>query len=113
MIPDTALGHPWRRGILTTVLAASIPVLVASVRSGSFLFHRPLGLDSAEEGTKNGMSEVKLSVWIVGVLLATAPLLVVFDGNVMAYINETVVQLQQVPAYIEAVMENANKRTRK
>lgn len=113
MIPDTALGHPWRWGILTTVLAASIPVLVASVRSGSFLVHRPLGLDSAEEGTKNGMSEVKLSVWIVGVLLATAPLLVVFDGNVMAYINETVVQLQQVPAYIEAVMENANKRTRK
>lgn len=108
MILDTALNHPWRWGILVSVLSASLLILVALVRSGSFLFYRPQELKPVE-APEVEVSIPGKSLWIVGSLLAVAPLLVIFAGHVMAFTTETVTQLQQVPVYIEAVMENPIK----
>ncbi len=108
MILDTVLNHPWRWGILAIVLAASLLILIALARSGSFLFYRPQELQSVKESDTETPIPGK-SLWIVGSLLAVAPLLVLFAGDVMAFTTETVTQLQGVPAYIEAVMENPIK----
>ncbi len=107
MILDTALEHPWRWGILASVLTASLLILVSLTRAGSFLFFRPQAIES-EEGAQIDAPPPVRGLWIVGSLLAAAPLLALFAGSVTAYANETVAQLQQVPLYIEAVMQNQN-----
>jgi multicomponent K+:H+ antiporter subunit D len=108
MILDTVLNHPWRWGILAIVLTASLLILIALARSGSFLFYRPQELQSVKESDIETPIPGK-SLWIVGSLLAVAPILVLFAGDVMAFTTETVTQLQGVPAYIEAVMDNPIK----
>jgi len=105
MILDTALAHPWRWGVLTCVLAASLLTLIALVRSGSFLFYRPLA-ESQAENVSVAPNRPCSGLWLVGSLLTVAPLLAVFAGSVMDYTSETVAQLQATPLYIQAVMEN-------
>ena len=105
MILETALSHPWRWAVFTSILISSLLILVALARSGSFLFYRSQELAPTEEVL--GQSPIKTSgLWIVGSLLAAAPLLVFFAGNVMTFTTATVTQLQQVPVYIEAVLDN-------
>ncbi len=103
MILEAALNHPWRWFVLASTLTASLLILVALVRSGSFLFYRPQEIAFAEDD-QLGEPPVKSALWIIGSLLVIAPLLVLFAGEVMDFTTETATQLQQVPEYIEAVM---------
>jgi multicomponent K+:H+ antiporter subunit D len=105
MILDAALAHPWRWAVLASTLTASLLILIALVRSGSFLFFRPQELPGVDVA-QLGESPNKPALWIIGSLLIMAPLLVVFAGGVMEFTTETSKQLQQVPEYIEAVLEN-------
>ncbi|MEZ5328755.1 MAG: monovalent cation/H+ antiporter subunit D [Verrucomicrobiales bacterium] len=105
MILDAALAHPWRWIVLACTLTASLLILVALVRSGSFLFFRPQEMAS-EENVPLGESPKKPALWIIGSMLLTAPLLVLFAGELMKFTDVTATQLQNVPKYIEAVLEN-------
>jgi multicomponent K+:H+ antiporter subunit D len=107
MILDAALAHPWRWVVLASTLTASLLILIALVRSGSFLFYRPQAMAVAENAQEEEDSSLnKSALWIIGGLLVTAPLLVLFAGWVTEFTDETSRQLQQVPKYIEAVLEN-------
>jgi multicomponent K+:H+ antiporter subunit D len=106
MILDAALAHSWRWPVLTGTLFASLLILVALVRSGSFLFFRPQEM-AVEENVQLGEPPKTSALWIIGSLLMAAPLLVVFAGGLMGFATETATQLQQVPNYIEAVLENS------
>lgn len=105
MILDAALAHPWCWAVLASVLTASLLILVALVRSGSFLFYRPQQV-APETEVQIGESPRSSALWIIGSLLVTAPLLVLFAGPVMDFATQTATQLQLVPAYIDAVMGN-------
>ncbi|MFT5104681.1 MAG: multicomponent K+:H+ antiporter subunit D [Pseudoalteromonas tetraodonis] len=104
MILEAALAHPWRWSVLASILFASLLILVALVRSGSFLFYRPQEMARAEN-VQLGESPNKSALWIIGGMLVVAPLLVLFAGVVMEFTTETATQLQDVPKYIEAVLE--------
>ncbi len=104
MILDAALAHPWRWLILTCTLTASLLILVALVRSGSFLFYRPQEI-ALVENVQLGESPKRSALWIIGSMLVVAPLLVLYAGGVMEFTTETSTQLQQVPKYIEAVLQ--------
>lgn len=104
MILDAALKHSWGWTVLGIVLTASLLVLVAMVRSGSFLFFRPQQLPIEEERPQISESSKKAPLLIIGSLLATAPLLVLLAGKVTSYTSKTAAQLQQVPVYIEEVI---------
>ncbi len=104
MILDAALKHEWGWIVLGTVLTASLLVLVAMVRSGSFLFFRPQQLATEEEPPQNLKSSNRTPLIIVASLLAMAPLLVLMAGKVTTYTSKTAAQLQQVPVYIEEVI---------
>jgi hypothetical protein len=58
------------------------------------------------ENVPLGESPKRSALWIIGSMLVVAPLLVVFAGGVMEFTTETATQLQNVPKYIEAVLEN-------
>jgi multicomponent K+:H+ antiporter subunit D len=103
MILETALAHPWRWSVLASILTASLLILVALVRSGSFLFYRPQEM-ALVENVQLGESPKKSALWIIGSLLMVAPMLVLFAGVVMEFTTETATQLQDVPKYIEAVL---------
>lgn len=105
LILDAALAHPWRWAVLAVVLSGSLLILVALARSGSFLFYRP---SPAVLEKPPVMPEPfpKTALGVITALLAAAPLLVILAGPVTAFTGETVAQLQQVPAYIKAVMNN-------
>lgn len=105
MILEAALAHPWWWCVLASTLTASLIILVALVRSGSFLFYRPQGM-ALSENVQLGEPPEKSALWVIGSLLVIAPILVLFAGPVMDYTTKTATQLQQVPAYIDAVMEN-------
>ncbi len=105
MILDAALAHPWRWIVLASTLVASLLILVALVRSGSFLFYRPQEMALVED-SQLGEPPRKSALWIIGSMLVTAPLLVLFAGGVMEFTNETAKQMQQIPEYIEAVLGN-------
>lgn len=105
MILDSALKHPWGWTVLGIVLTASLLVLVAMVRSGSFLFFRPTQLPSGDN-PQIGESPKKAPLLIMGSLLAMSPLLVLFAGKATTYTSQTAIQLQQVPEYIEGVLGN-------
>jgi len=104
MILNAALNHPWAGVILATVLTASLLLLMALVRSGSFLFFRPKQ-DGEEVETSAGQSPPKAAYAICLGLLAAGPFLVIFAGPITQFTRETADQLQQVPAYIEKVIE--------
>jgi multicomponent K+:H+ antiporter subunit D len=105
MILDAALAHPWRWPVLVCTLMASLLILLALVRSGSFLFYRPQEIALVED-FQPGESPGKSALWIIGSLLVIAPLLVLFAGGVMDFTTNTATQLHQVPEYIEAVLGN-------
>ncbi|MFT5188200.1 MAG: multicomponent K+:H+ antiporter subunit D [Verrucomicrobiales bacterium] len=105
MILDAALEHPWRWSVLASVLTASLLILVALVRSGSFLFYRPQQVALIEDALIVE-SPKKSALWLISGLLVMSPLLALFAGEVMNFTTKTATQLQQVPAYIEAVMRN-------
>jgi multicomponent K+:H+ antiporter subunit D len=105
MILDAALSHPWRWIVLAGVLTASLLILVALIRSGSFLFFRPQGMAS-DENVQAGESPKQATLWIIGGMLVVAPLLVLLAGGVMEFTTEIAKQLQDVPKYIEAVLGN-------
>lgn len=105
MILEAALSHPWRWVVLACVLTASLLILVALVRSGSFLFFRPQGMAS-DENIPPGESPKTPALWIIGGMLVVAPLLVLFAGAVMEFTTEISKQLHDVPQYIEAVLGN-------
>ena len=104
MILNAAMEHPWRWLVLTCTLSASLLIMVALVRSGSFLFFRPQEM-ALGEADQSGEPPKRAALWIIGSLLVTAPLLVLFAGGVMEFTTETATQLQEVPKYIEAVLE--------
>ncbi|MCB1062228.1 MAG: monovalent cation/H+ antiporter subunit D [Verrucomicrobiae bacterium] len=104
MILDAALEHPWRWQVLTSTLAASLLIMLALVRSGSFLFFRPQEM-ARDENAQLGEPPNRLALVIIGGMLLMAPLLVLFAGGIMDFTIKTSTQLQQVPKYIEAVLE--------
>ena len=108
MILDSALKHSWGWTVLGIVLTASLLVLAAMVRSGSFLFYRPTQLP-VEENPQTGKSPKIAPLLIMGSLLAVSPLLVLFAGKATTYTSKTATQLQQVSEYIEDVLESQVK----
>jgi multicomponent K+:H+ antiporter subunit D len=104
MILNAALNHPWAAVILVTVLTASLLLLMALVRSGSLLFFRPKQ-DGEAIDPISGESPQKAAYVICLSLLAAGPLLVIFASPITQYTRDTAAQLQQVPAYIEKVIE--------
>ena len=110
MILDAALEHSWRWVVLGSVLVASLLMMMAMVRSGSFLFFRPQQ-EKGNEGACPGESPKIPALFIIGCLLLTSPLLVVFAGPVTDFTTKTTIQLQQVPEYIEAVIGEQKRET--
>lgn len=104
MILDAAMAHPWRWGVLAIVLLGSLMTLVALARSGSFLFYRPKPAALDEGSAPETFSKTALGVVVL--LLLVAPLMVLLAGPVTTFTEDTARQLQQVPAYIDAVMNN-------
>ena len=110
MILDAALAHPWGWAVLASVLTTSLLILVALVRSGSFLFYRPQQ-GAPEADVQIGEPPNKPALWIIGSLLVTAPLLVLFAGPVMEFATQTASQLQQMPRlYRRRHWESDNRR---
>lgn len=103
MILEAAMHHPWRWTVLSAVLTAGLLVLMALMRTGSFLFFRPRQT-AGGEGAPAGLSPGKAPLWIVGSVLAAAPILVLFAGQVTLYTDETAAQLNEIPSYIEKVI---------
>ncbi len=102
MILRAALDHEWVGTILTTVLIASLLLLLALVRSGSFLFFRPR--QDGEETEASGEPSQQAAYAISLCLLSAAFLLVVFAAPLIEFTRETAAQLEQVPDYIEEVI---------
>lgn len=104
MILDAAMAHPWRWVILAVVLLGSLLTMIALARSGSFLFYRPQQTTSDQQPIVKSFPRGALLP--VSMLLLTSPLLVVLAEPITTFTAETVAQLQQIPAYIDAVINN-------
>lgn len=105
MILDAALAHPWRWMVLGVVLISSLLMMVALARSGSFLFYRPSPVPLLEQ-TSPTEPFPKGALGVIVALLAVAPLMVVLAEPLTSFTQETVGQLQQITAYIDAVINN-------
>ena len=103
MVLDAALEHSWAGTVLIVVLTSSLLLLMALVRSGSFLFFRPKEVEE-ESQVSIGLFPKKAPYCIALGLLVCAPLLVVFAGSISRYTNQTAAQLKQIPVYIQAVI---------
>ncbi|MEZ5536252.1 MAG: monovalent cation/H+ antiporter subunit D [Thiolinea sp.] len=105
MILDAAMEHPWRWAVMAVLLVGSLLTLLALARSGSFLFFRPIPA-SLETPPVAVEPFPAASLAVIIALLAVAPLLVILAGPVTAFTGEAAQQLQQIPVYIDEVMNS-------